>query len=170
MTEVQIRDETAADHEAVHRLNASAFDTPAEARLVDRLREDGEATVSLVAIFADAIIGHILFSEVRLDGNAGVKIAGLAPMAVAAEFRRRGIGSALVEAGLQRCRDIGYDAVVVLGEPAFYSRFGFRPAVEFGLGSEYDVPAEYFMALELHPQALQEASGRVRYARAFADL
>ena len=167
---MQIRDETAADHDKVFRLNASAFDTPAEARLVNRLREDGEVAVSLVAILADAIVGHILFSEVSLDNHAGLKIVGLAPMAVAAEFRRRGIGSALVEAGLQRCNDIGYDAVVVLGEPGFYSRFGFRPAVEFGLGCEYDVPAEYFMALELHPESLHEAGGVVNYARAFAGL
>ena len=167
---MQIRDETAADREAIHRLNASAFDTPAEARLVDRLRADGEVAVSLVAVLADAVVGQILFSGVSLGADAGVKIVGLAPMAVAAEYRRRGIGSALVEAGLQRCSDTGYDAVVVLGEPSFYSRFGFRPAGEFGLGSEYDVAAEYFMAVDLRPESLREAGGVVRYAPAFADL
>jgi putative acetyltransferase len=93
---------------------------------------------------------------------------GLGPMAVAAAHRGQGIGSALVRAGLARCRSIGAVAVVVLGHPQYYPRFGFRPASEFGIGGEYDVPREVFMAIELVPDALRDVSGTIKYHQAFA--
>jgi putative acetyltransferase len=95
---------------------------------------------------------------------------GLAPMAVLPARQRQGIGSALVRDGLGRCRELGYEAVVVLGHPGYYPRFGFVPASRFGIGCEYDVPAEVFMALELVPGALRGKPGTIRYHPAFAEL
>jgi putative acetyltransferase len=91
-------------------------------------------------------------------------------MAVIPARQRAGIGSALVRAGLQRCRELGSDAVLVLAHPRYYPRFGFAPAACLGIGCEYDVPAEAFMALELRPDALHGASGTVKYHPAFAGL
>jgi len=95
---------------------------------------------------------------------------GLAPMGMAPEFQRRGIRSALVRAGLERCRELGFSGVVVLGHPGYYPRFGFQPAARCGLGCEYEVPEEVFMAMELQPGALGRASGTVRYHSAFRNL
>ncbi|MEX0724892.1 MAG: N-acetyltransferase, partial [Planctomycetaceae bacterium] len=84
--------------------------------------------------------------------------------------QRQGIGTALVTAGLERCREAGYDAVVVLGHRGFYPRFGFVPASRFEIRSEYDVPDEVFMIAELRPHALDGASGVIRSHPAFKDV
>ncbi|MDB4637726.1 N-acetyltransferase, partial [bacterium] len=93
-----------------------------------------------------------------------------APMAVLPDFQRQGIGSELVTAGLNICREQGWDAVVVLGYPEFYPRFGFVPASQFKIGCEYDVPDEVFMLVELNTGALDGCWGTVNYHSAFADL
>jgi putative acetyltransferase len=170
---MRIRAETAADRDAVARLHAAAFGQPAEAQLVDRLRDAGDAVVALVADDADAgVIGHILFSPVRLDPPppAPPRWLGLAPMAVLPRYQRTGIGSALVRAGLNAARGAGASAVVVLGHAAYYPRFGFAPASRVGLRSIYDAPDEAFMALALLPGALGTLRGLVRYAPAFDVL
>jgi putative acetyltransferase len=84
--------------------------------------------------------------------------------------QKQGIGSRLVEAGLDECRRAGFDVVVVLGHPEYYPRFGFRPASIFGLRSEYDVPDPVFMAMELTPGAAMGVQGLVRYHEAFARV
>lgn len=80
---------------------------------------------------------------------------GLAPMAVAPERQRQGIGSALVRAGLDRCKEPGFGAIVVLGHPEYYPRFGFSIAKRFDIGCEYEVPDEVFMVMELQPGYLR---------------
>jgi len=151
-------------------VNASAFETPVEANLVDALREQARPLVSLVAEENGAILGHIMFSPVVLPGHPALRIMGLAPMAVAPEHQRKGIGSALVRAGLEQCRQLGVGAVVVLGHPAYYPRFGFLPSARFGIGCEYDVPEEVFLIVELQPNCLRGASGTVKYDAAFSNV
>jgi putative acetyltransferase len=165
-----IRDELAEDVAAVRAVNQAAFETSAEADLVDALRAQAEPFVSLVADEAGSIAGHICFSPVTLSGHDELKILGLAPMAVLPEQQRRGIGTALVRAGLERCRQLGFAAVVVLGHAEFYPRFGFAPASRLGIGSEYDVPDEVFMALELQAGVLNGKAGTIRYHAAFANI
>ena len=165
-----IRNEERRDWAAVHAVNEAAFGTPAEANLVDALREQAQPTVSLVAEDNETIVGHIMFSPVALSGHPGLEMMGLAPVAVAPAHQRTGIGSALVRAGLEQCRQIGCLAVVVLGHPAFYPRFGFSPSTRFGIGTEYQVPEEVFMATELQPGALREKAGTVKYHAAFSGL
>lgn len=165
-----IRDETRRDHEAVRELNEAAFESDAEARLVDALREQATPVVSLVAEEDSAIVGHILFSPVTLTDHESLGIMGLAPMAVAPSRQRQGIGSSLVRAGLDRCRELGAGAVVVLGHPEFYPRFGFVPSTRFDIGCEYDVPEDVFMVTELKPGFLRGTSGTIRYHPAFGDL
>ena len=165
-----IRAEQETDRAAVHAVNVSAFGTPLEADLVDALREHAEPVVSLVAEDNGAIVGHIMFSPVSLSGHPDLKMMGLAPMAVAPEHQRKGIGSALVRAGLEHCRQLGSLAVVVLGHPKYYPRFGFSPSTRFGIGTEYEVPEEVFMATELQPAALDGKTGTVKYHAAFGDV
>ena len=165
-----IRAEEQRDWTAVHAVNVSAFETPAEADLVDALREQAEPLVSLIAEDNGAIVGHIMFSPVSLSGHAALKIVGLAPMAVAPGHQRNGIGSSLVRAGLEQCRQLGFGAVVVLGHPTYYPRFGFSSSTRFGIGCEYEVPEEVFMLVELEAGFLRDASGRVKYHIAFSNI
>lgn len=166
----EVRGEVDADRAAVHALNVAAFEAEAEADLVDRLRKAAHPSVSLVAVLEGEVVGHILFTPVSLDGHPQVKLFGLAPMAVAPRQQRKGIGSALVQAGLEACGKAGFEAGVVLGHPEYYPRFGFRPAYSgFGITSTYGVPDEVFLALELVPGSLQGRSGTVHYHEAFAE-
>ena len=165
-----IRAEEQRDWAAVHAVNICVFETPAEADLVDALREQAEPLVSLIAEDNGAIVGHIMFSPVSLSGHAALKIMGLAPMAVAPGHQRKGIGSSLVRAGLEQCRQLGFGAVVVLGHPTYYPRFGFSSSTRFGIGCEYEVPEEVFMVVELEAGFLRDASGRVKYHIAFSNI
>ena len=165
-----IRAEERRDWAAVHAVNVSAFETPAEANLVDALREQAQPLVSLIAEDNGAIVGHIMFSPVSLSGRPALKIVGLAPMAVAPAHQRKGIGSALVRAGLEQCKQLGFGAVVVLGHPAYYPRFGFSSSTRFGIGCEYEVPEEVFMVVELQAGFLRGASGKIKYHSAFSNV
>lgn len=164
---MRIRIEKKSDLRFIREVNEAAFETPAEANLVDALREQAQPVISLLAEDGGEIVGHILFSPVMLAGHPELDIMGLAPMAVSPERQRQGIGSALVRAGLDECRNLGSGAVVVLGHSEYYPRFGFKPASTFGIACEYDVPAEVFMAMELRPGYLEGASGTIEYHAAF---
>ena len=168
MTSAQIRVELPGDELAVRETNEQAFGTPAEATLVDRLRGSPES-ISLVATIGDRVVGHILFTPIRMEPAARVRIAGLAPLAVRPENQRSGLGSQLVRAGLDHCRQHGYAAVVVVGHPEFYPRFGFTRASTIGLTCEFPVRDEVFMAVELHPGALADVRGLVRYRPEFSE-
>lgn len=167
-----IRAERPDDADAIRRVNDLAFGQPQEGRLVDALRADGAAFVSLVAESGGVVVGHILFSPVTVEGEGAVVTAAvaLAPMAVVPRRQRQGIGGRLVREGLAACRAAGAASVIVLGHPEYYPRFDFRPAAEFGLRCEFPVPPEVFFARELVPGALDGPGGVVRYHAAFADV
>ncbi len=167
---MNIRLEQPTDQFAVHAVNAAAFDTLAEAELVDALRSQAAPIVSLVAESDGLIVGHILFSPVTLSGHPGIAIMGLAPMAVAPGHQRSGIGSALIYAGIEACKKIDVAAIIVLGHPDYYPKFGFVPSTQFGIVSEYDVPDDVFMAMELSKGSLAGKSGTISYHRAFEGL
>jgi len=148
-------------------LNKSAFEKNTEANLVDTLRTSVSPIILLVAEDKNTIVGHIMFSAVSLSGHDDLRIMGLAPMAVAPEQQGKGIGSELVRAGLEQCKNLGFGAVIVLGHPTYYPKFGFEPSTKFGVNSEYDVPEEVFMAMELEPSYLRGLSGAIKYSAAF---
>jgi putative acetyltransferase len=165
-----IRPEEPADYPRVYAVNASAFETPAEAKLVEVLRREAHPYISIVAEKNGEITGHILFSPVILSGHTDLKIMGLGPVAVVPDKQGNGIGSALIKAGLETCRDLGYGAVVVLGHKDYYPRFGFTPSVGYGIGCEYDAPPEAFMVIELVPGYLRGAKGTIQYHQAFINM
>lgn len=167
---IRIRPESEADRRDIRLVNEAAFGRPAEANLVEALRARSAVVASLVAESDGTIVGHILFSPVSPPEGSHVQLAGLGPMAVLPADQRKGIGSALVREGLRRCKEAGCGAVVVLGHPEYYPRFGFVPAALRGLRSEYDVPDDVFMVAELMAGALEGASGLVRYDEAFAEV
>jgi len=167
---LEIRNEVPGDASSIHALNAAAFKTDAEARLVDALRAHGRLHLSLVAVEGAAVVGHIAFSPVTIAQPDGVEVEGLGlgPMAVMREHQRLGIGGLLVRTALDRLRVGGHSYCVVLGHVAYYPRFGFERASRFGVRWERDVADEAFFALELTRGALSGVSGVVRYAPEFA--
>jgi putative acetyltransferase len=163
-----IRHETAADIGAVHDLLVSAFPTVAEAELVDRLRRDADLVLSLVATDAQgSVIGHVAFPRLRVvDLGGEYPAVGLALLAVGEAHRRHGIGAGLVQRGLAQLRAQDETLVFVLGDPAYYSRFGFSAESARPYTSAYD--ETYFMALCLDDDAPR--GGSVRYPAAFEAL
>jgi putative acetyltransferase len=167
---VEIRPERSGDQSGIRRVNERAFAQSSEADIVDAVRSAGAMTLSLVALLRGEVVGHILFSPVTVQSpNGNFDAVGLAPMAVVPELQKNGIGSQLVQRGLAELCAAGHELVVVLGHPAYYPRFGLVKASTYGIRSEYDVPDEVFMALELKPGVLRgRGGGVVRYRPEFA--
>jgi len=163
-----IRRERPSETSAVRRVNEQAFGQRAEADLVDALRQRDEFLISLVAIEDEQVVGHILFSPVTVQSDrASWSAMGLGPMAVLPQHQGKGIGSQLVEVGLEECRKTGHEVVVVLGHPEFYPRFGFEPSKPLGIRWEKEVPEEVFMVTELREGALAGRRGVVKYLPEF---
>lgn len=167
---MNIRFEQASDRDQIFQVNLEAFETATEANLVNALRNADVELISLVAEVNDDIVGHILFSPVTLTELKTIKIAGLAPMAVLPAWQNMGIGTQLVNAGLKACIDADYDVIVVLGHPNYYPRFGFTPSINYGISTEYDVPAEVFMLLELKQGVLDNITGTIKYHSIFNEI
>jgi putative acetyltransferase len=162
---VVIRPETPEDHAAIDAVHKGAFGGAAEADLVGSLRQNGDILLSLVADVGE-VVGHVAFSRLSLS-KSPARASALAPLAVVKERHRRGIAASLVREGLSRLAETGEDLVLVLGDPAYYGRFGFTVENAAGLQTPYDGP--YLQALALTDEG-RRAHGPVRYARAFAEL
>lgn len=164
---LRVRFEHATDHRAVDALVSATFGRRDESDAVAALRGE-PGVVSMVAVEAGEVVGHVMLSPVSVGGSASAP--GLAPLAVRPDRQRRGVGSALVHAALEACRDRGDAALFVLGDPAYYGRFGFVDATPFHLRYHEPVTPGAFQVIELSPGALTGLSGEVRYHRAFDGL
>ncbi len=160
-----IRDATLREFPAIRAVVRHAFGQADEANLVENLRADGDVLFELVAADQSAIQGHILYTRLSIDrGGETLAAAALAPVSVLPAFQRSGLGKALIEAGNGRCAALGLKAILVLGHPDYYPRFGFSARQAEALDAPFSGPS--FMALELEPGCLK-MGGRVRYAAAF---
>lgn len=162
--EFTVRPEESTDIEQVREMVHAAFPTEAESKLVDALRANGKAIISLVAVSGDEVLGHILFSAVSTTPPDPAKGIGLAPVAVRPDVQSRGIGSRLIHEGLRLCKEFHFDYCVVVGDPNYYQRFGFQKASTFGMRNEYGVDHEFMVIHFTGPNT----AGGVKYAPEFA--
>lgn len=167
---IEIREESPDDVAAVYHINEAAFDRPAEANLVDKLRAACDNTVSFVAVDGGVVVGHILFTPITLDGS-GLVGMGLAPLAVLPSHQQQGIGSRLVRHGLEHFRRLDCPFVIVLGHSNYYPRFGFEKASRYGLISQWEgVPDEAFMVIVFNKDAMPKEGGVARYRSEFDGI
>lgn len=167
---IVIAEEQAGDIEAIHYVNVAAFEGGGEAKVVDQLRESCDDFISLAAKVNGKVVGHILFTPVRIiqHDDWSVLGMGLAPLAVLPEFQGVGIGSSLCKQGLQRIEAAGHPFVIVLGDPGYYSRFGFERASKHGITSSFEgVPDEAFMIKIFDPETMADVSGIAYYQPEF---
>jgi putative acetyltransferase len=166
-----VREERPEDIEAIRIVNEQAFGQPAESGIVDRLRKSCPGLLSLVALADYEVVGHLLFSPVKIEGSPEtIEGMGLAPMAVLPAQQRQGIGTLLVKRGIEMLKSRGCPFIIVLGHSEYYPRFGFAQASLSGICSQWEeVPDEAFMILILDREAMRVASGVARYRNEFDD-
>jgi putative acetyltransferase len=167
---IRIRDERPDEVERVHELQTAAFGRRSEADLVDALRASADPQLSLVAEQDGRIVGHAFFSPVTIDATGSPPAAGLAPVGVWPQDQGRGVGSALVRAGLGRCPALGWQAVFLVGSPAYYGRFGFELAAPRGFHYHSELFDSVFQVIELEADALGGLRGFVRYHPALESM
>ena len=168
MGKLSIRPELSSDHGAIHHLVSEIFQQTygsgdKEAALVEqlRLRPEYGPTISLVADMDGVVVGHVLFSAVRLVERPDIAVCALAPLGVVRQHQKQGIGSKLIRGGLQECAQQGYQAVFVQGSLEYYTRFGFNPISRTRLQTIFK--SDHDMVLELAAGVLDQASGLVDY-------
>lgn len=168
---IEIREETRTDILGVRAVHEAAFGRNNEAHLVERLRDDDLIAASIVAIENDQVVGNAVFSRLSVEGlEAPPSLLALAPVAVAPDYQSRGIGSRITRYGLAVSTQRGYAAVVVLGDPQYYRRFGFSSDLATHVRSPYSNAGRHWMALELREPSLLSVTCDVAYPPAFREV
>jgi putative acetyltransferase len=166
----KIRREQPQDIAEIRKVNIRAFGRQQEASVVDKLRENCNSVLSLVALIDGKVVGHILFSPAVIEGQHGRLVGtGLAPLAVLPEYQRKGIGTELLQTAIARIKKGGCPYIIVIGHPEYYTRFGFERAGRFGISSEWDVPDEAFMILMLDRKVMNGITGVAKYREEWAE-
>jgi putative acetyltransferase len=160
-----IRPERETDIPVIRDVNDRAFGQSLEGRIVDALRSNDAATLSLVAVIDDRVVGHLMYSPVDVGVTRG---AALGPMSVLPEHQRTGIGAQLIAEGSRRLTAAGLPFVIVLGHHDYYPRFGFVPASRYAITCDWDVPEEAFMIQVLDPARMPAVTGRAQYRGEFS--
>jgi putative acetyltransferase len=168
---MNIRHEKIQDYPRIAEINTLAFGGDKEAKLVEIIRSSHGyiPELSLVAEIEDTVVGYIMFSYIKLVGEEQLPILSLAPMAVHPELQRKGIGKALLKAGLELAEKRGEALVVVLGYPKLYTPFGFQPSINYQIESPFDVPEDVFMVKTFSGYE-KKYKGKVVYPSAFLDF
>jgi alpha-D-ribose 1-methylphosphonate 5-triphosphate synthase subunit PhnI len=166
-----VRSEEIKDYSSIAKVNNLAFGQENEAKLIDKIRQSDRFIneLSLVAELDRKIIGHIMFSYIDLIGKHTTKVLALAPVAVLPEYQNKGVGSLLVKRGLEIAEKMRLPLVIVLGEPKFYSRFGFETASDYSIQSPFEVPDKYFMVRFLNNET-DKLQGKIIYPASFNNV
>jgi len=170
--DILIRNERKNDYNQIKKINDLAFGQKNEGKMIEALRKtsDYNYLLSLVAEIKDKIVGHVLFYPIKIRNKADkCTLLSLAPMAVHPEYQNKGIGVKLVKRGLEIAKELSFSAVIVVGHPKYYPRFGFIPAKNWEIKLPFDVPDDVFLALELEENALKNCSGTVEYPKEYFD-
>lgn len=173
---MNIRQEKQDDHALTENLIQEAFlnaeySNHREHIIVNKLRHTDAfiPQLSIIAEFDNKVVGHILFTKVNIEGNKIIDSLALAPLSVLPSVQRQGIGTSLMKYGLEKAKELGFESVIVLGHPEYYTRFGFMDASKWNVKCPFDVPDGTFMAIELKENSLNNAAGIVRYSNAFTE-
>lgn len=169
---ILIRKEEEKDYKNIYEVNKLAFGQENESKLVEKIRKSNNfiPDLSLVADINNRIVGHILFSKIKIIGSSIFETIALAPMAVIPEFQRQGVGSELINRGMEKAKELGFNSIIVLGHKDYYPKFGFKRASEWNIKCSFEVPDEVFMAIELTDGALEGKAGNVKYPDEFIDV
>lgn len=167
----KIRQENKDDTKEIYEINSLAFGQENEAKLVNLLRDSATFVpeLSLVATIDNKLVGHILFTKIKIadDKQNEFDSLALAPMAVRPENQKSGIGGQLIRAGLDKARELNFKSVIVLGHRNYYPKFGFVPTEKWNIKSPFDVPTEAFMGIELIDGGFNNVNGTVKYPKEF---
>ncbi len=167
-----IRQEKPSEYPKIYDLVKAAFQTAkvatgSEQDYVDKLRVSGNYIPQLAFVAEEdgRLVGHIMLTKTYVITTEGSKFEALllAPLSIALEYRNRGIGQKLVWKSFELAKKLGFRAVFVVGNPAYYSRFGFKSSAAFGIKHVPVIPDPYVMAVELTPNALAKAPGTVTF-------
>jgi putative acetyltransferase len=165
---LKTRAEIPADGPAIRTIHLLAFDTCREADLVEKLRNNAAVKLSIVAEEDGAIVGHVAFSPVELgEGASRIQGLGLGPISVLPHLQKHGIGTQLMQKSIGILKTDGCPFVTVLGPPAFYARFGFRSASDFGIRCKWEAPSDSFMLLAFDAATVARGAGLARYGAEF---
>lgn len=176
--DMMIRQEKEADRQQVFAVIEKAFEKEEnsdqnEQFLVERLRKSTAFVpdLSLVAEVDGAIVGYILLTKIKLNGEQGkIQSLALAPVAVHPDYQHRGIGAKLIETAHSKAKELGFESAVVLGHPGYYPRFGYKKAADFAIKLPYNVPDDYCLAVELKANSLRDKGNTtVEYSKEFGQ-
>jgi predicted N-acetyltransferase YhbS len=169
--EVEIREEVVSGFPDVYDLNKASFGQESEPKLVELLRKSNAfiPELSLVATMNNKIVGHILFTKIKIKDDSGKEFESLAlaPMAARPELQKQGIGGKLIRYGLNKATELGHKSVLVLGHEHYYLKFGFVPTEKWKIKAPFDVPINVFMGNELVKNGLADVPGTVQYPKEF---
>jgi predicted N-acetyltransferase YhbS len=168
---MNIRPERPAEFAQIDDLVRVAFETAemsngGEQNFVNHLRAGGNyiPELALVAEEDGKLIGHIMLTRTSITGDGReFPTLLLGPIAVALQWRNKGVGSRLIEESFRLARGLGHQSAILVGNPAYYHRFGFKTAADFGINNANGIPDEYVMACELVPKALDAVQGMILF-------
>jgi predicted N-acetyltransferase YhbS len=168
---ITIRQEVKEDYKRVFKITKLAFGQEKESKLIEKIRKGPNFVpeLSLVAEKNNEIVGHILFSKMKIVGESEYETLMLAPLAVIPELQKQGIGGKLVKKGIEKAIELGFDSIIVVGHKDYYPKFGFQKASKWGIKCPFEVPDGAFMAIELTKKALENKAGVVQFPEEFME-
>jgi len=169
--EIRIRQEIKDDYKRVYEINKLAFGQENESKLIEKIRKGPNFVpeLSLVAEKDNEIVGHILFSKMKIVGESEYETLMLAPIAVIPELQKQGIGGKLIKKGIEKAEELGFNSIIVVGHKDYYPKFGFQKASKWGIKCPFEVPDGAFMAIELTENALENKAGVVQFPEEFME-